>query len=66
MFFRLYLKNERLVPIKIELGQLVVDPEQVHFKIGYKLEAKQLIEQEHAYQGRAIPAQYSHMRQRED
>ena len=44
MFFRLYLKNERLVPIKIELGQLVVDPEQVHFKIGYKLEAKQLIE----------------------
>ena len=59
MFFRLCLKNNRLVPIEIELGQLVADPEQSHFNIGYKLEAKQLIE--HAYQGRAIPAQYFHM-----
>ena len=40
MFFRLCLKNNRLVPIEIELGQLVADPEQSHFKIGYKLEAK--------------------------
>ena len=43
-------KNNRIVPIKIELGQLVADSEQSHFKIGYKLEAKQQLI-EHTYQG---------------